>query len=71
MKKLLTPRDFINIEDKNIYESADHFQLFIDQMDHEKANAFDITTTTATGSNIKLIDRYTNEEISAKKLCVF
>ncbi len=66
MKKLLTPRDFINIEDKNIYESADHFQLFIDQMDHEKANAFDITTTTATGSNIKLIDRYTKEEIWAK-----
>jgi len=66
MKKLYTPKDFINIEGRNIYESAAHFQMFIDQMDNEKANAFDLTTTTATGANVKIIDRYSGKELIAK-----
>lgn len=64
-KKLFTPRDFIDVEGKNIYESADYFQVFIDQMDDERANAFDITTTTPTGSKVKVVDKYSGKEVSA------
>ncbi|GAF05706.1 aminotransferase class I/II-fold pyridoxal phosphate-dependent enzyme [Saccharicrinis fermentans] len=64
-KKLFTPRDFIDVEGKDIYESADYFQVFIDQMDNERANAFDITTTTPTGSKVKVVDKYSGKELSA------
>ncbi len=64
-KKLFTPRDFIDVEGKDIYESADYFQVFIDQMDNKRANAFDITTTTPTGSKVKVVDRYSGKELSA------
>lgn len=56
--KLLTPRDFINVPDKNIYECADYFQNIIDQMDEHKANAFCITSKTAIGAKMSIVDRY-------------
>jgi glycine C-acetyltransferase len=59
--KVYTPRDFIDIPDKDMYATADHFQLFIDQMDRNKSNAFDITCTTAIGSKMDVIDRYNGE----------
>ena len=65
-KKLLTPRDFINISDKNIYETADYFQEFINQMDDKKSNAFDITTTSPTGTIVDVIDRYSGNPINAR-----
>lgn len=66
MKKIYTPKDFISIPDKNVYESADFFQVFIDQMDENKANAFDITTTTPTGKEVEIVDRYSGDKIKAK-----
>ncbi len=62
-KKLFTPRDFINVPDKNIYECANFFQKFIDQMDERKVNAFDITSKTITGSKMDIIDRYSGSVI--------
>ena len=56
--KMFTLRDFIDIPDKNMYESADCFQKFIDQMDARKAYAFDIISTSAIGARMNIIDRY-------------
>lgn len=56
--KIYTPKDFIDIPDKDMYATADHFQLFIDQMDKLRSNAFDIHSTTAIGSKMDVIDRY-------------
>ncbi len=61
--KVFTPRDFLDVPDKNIYESADYFQHFIDQMDKEKVNAFDITSVTAVGAKMNIIDRYSGDVI--------
>nr|WP_321355635.1 aminotransferase class I/II-fold pyridoxal phosphate-dependent enzyme [uncultured Draconibacterium sp.] len=58
--KIFTPKDFIDVPDKDIYATADYFQLFIDQMDRIKSNAFDITSTTAIGSKMDIIDRYSS-----------
>jgi glycine C-acetyltransferase len=63
IKKLFTPRDFINIPDKNIYESADYFQNFIAQMDEREVNAFDIICHTRTGSKMDIVDRYSGNTI--------
>jgi len=63
-KKHFTPRDFINVPDKNIYESAEYFQKFIDQMDQQSANAFDITSKTITGSKMTIVDRYSKNPIN-------
>lgn len=60
---MFTLRDFIDIPGKNIYESADCFQKFIDQMDARKAYAFDITSTSAIGARMNIIDRYGGEVI--------
>ncbi len=56
--KIYTPRDFLDIPDKNMYQSAGHFQLFIDQMDNMQSNAFDIISTTPIGSRMDIVDRY-------------
>ena len=56
--KVFTPRDFIDVPNKDMYATADYFQAFIDQMDRLKSNAFDITSTTAIGSKMEVIDRY-------------
>lgn len=56
--KIYTPRDFIDIPDMDMYATANHFQLFIDQMDRDKSNAFDITCTSAIGSKMNIIDKY-------------
>lgn len=63
--KLLTARDFIDIPDKNIYETADSFQEIIDQMDSHKANAFNLISTTVAGTKIDIIDRYSGKAIKA------
>ncbi len=63
-----TPRDFIDVPDKNIYESADFFQEFINQMDKEEANAFDITTISPTGILSKAIDLFSQEPHLVEKL---
>ncbi len=59
--KIYTPRDFLDIPDKNMYQSAEHFQLFIDQMDSLKSNAFDIISTTSIGSQMNVVDRYNDK----------
>lgn len=56
--KVFTPKDFLDIPDKDLYATADYFQVFIDQMDRLKSNAFDITSTTGIGSKMDIIDRY-------------
>ncbi|MFV0268168.1 MAG: aminotransferase class I/II-fold pyridoxal phosphate-dependent enzyme, partial [Draconibacterium sp.] len=56
--KTYTPRDFLDIPDKDMYQSAGHFQLFIDQMDNMQSNAFDIISTTPIGAKMDIIDRY-------------
>ncbi|MFV0593799.1 MAG: aminotransferase class I/II-fold pyridoxal phosphate-dependent enzyme [Draconibacterium sp.] len=56
--KIYTPRDFLDIPDKDMYQSAGHFQLFIDQMDNMQSNAFDIISTSPIGAKMDIIDRY-------------
>ncbi len=58
--KIYTPKDFLDIEDKDMYQSAEHFQLFIDQMDNMQSNAFDIISTTPIGSQMNIVDRYSD-----------
>ncbi len=62
-KKIYNPKDFIDIPDMDMYESAIFFQVFIDQMDRERANAFDITAISSIGSKMNIIDRYTGEVV--------
>lgn len=62
-KKIYNPKDFIDIPDMDMYESANFFQVFIDQMDRERANAFDITAISSIGSKMNIIDRYTGEVV--------
>ncbi len=59
-------KDFIDVPEKGIFETAEHFQLWIDQMDKLSINAFDITTTTPTGREVKVTDHYGDELITAK-----
>ena len=66
MKKYGSLRDFMDKPGADIYEKADYFQLWIDQMDEIKVNAFDITTTTPTGREVKVTDRYGDELITAR-----
>jgi glycine C-acetyltransferase len=56
-----TPRDFLDVPDKDMYVIADYFQLFIDQMDRIKSNAFDIVSTTSIGTKMDIIDRYSGD----------
>jgi glycine C-acetyltransferase len=44
-----------------MYVIADYFQLFIDQMDRIKSNAFDIVSTTSIGTKMDIIDRYSGD----------
>lgn len=59
--KLLTPRDFVDVPEKDMYATADYFQLFIEQMDRYRANAFGITSTTAIDTKMDVKDRYNGE----------
>ncbi len=57
----LTLRDFLNIPGKDIYETAEAFQQFIDQFEDDKAYAFDVTSNTAIGAKMDIVDRYTGK----------
>ena len=56
--KIYTPKDFLDMSNKNMYQGAEYFQLFINQMDSLQSNAFDIISTTPIGSRMNVIDRY-------------
>lgn len=62
-KEMFTLRDFVDIPNKNMYETADYFQSFIDQFNDSKAYAFDVTSKTAIGAKMDIIDRYGGKTI--------
>jgi len=59
-------KTYMDAQDMSIYEKVDNFQLWINQMDKFKINAFDITTTTPTGREVKVSDRYGKKLITAR-----
>lgn len=59
-------KEYMGKTGMGIYEKADYFQLWIDQMDEIGVNAFDITTTTPTGREVEVTDRYSDKHIVAK-----
>ncbi len=62
MKKF-TLRDFIDVPNMNMYDVADYFQNFIDQFEETKAYGYDVTSKTAIGSKMEIIDRYTGDSV--------
>lgn len=65
-EKYYNIKDFIDVPEKGMYETAEYFQLWIDQMDELGINTFDITTTTPTGREVKVTDHYGDKLITAK-----
>lgn len=61
--KRFTLRDFVDIPDKDMYETADYFENFINQYEDDMSYAFDVTSETAIGSKMDVIDRYTGKVI--------
>jgi glycine C-acetyltransferase len=61
--KLYTLKDFLDLPDKNIYETADYFQNYIDQLDNKyHAYGFNTTTTTSIGAHMDIFDRYSKDK---------
>lgn len=56
--RMLNLSDFIDIPDRNIYETANDFQKIIDQMDSYHANPFCMTITDLHDNSIDIGDRY-------------
>ncbi|MCT4615055.1 MAG: aminotransferase class I/II-fold pyridoxal phosphate-dependent enzyme [Marinifilaceae bacterium] len=65
-EKYLNIKDFADVPGKGIQETADYFQAWFDQMDEYQMNAFDITTSTATGREVVVTDHYGEDLITAK-----
>lgn len=54
----LTLKDFAYIKDKNILQTAEAFQDFIDQMDDHQIKGYDIQSITAVNANMTIQDHY-------------
>ncbi len=65
MSKLLSLKDFLDMPDRNINETAHDFQAVIKQMDELKANPFCLKTVAIDGVNVKIQDPYTSQVIDA------
>ncbi len=62
-KKLLSLKDFINMPDKDIYETASDFKKILNQMDDFKANSFGLSITALDGVNARVKDPYSDKEL--------
>ena len=60
-KKIYSLKDFAFIDDKDMYETADSFQNFIDQMDFKKQRIYGIQSFNGIGPHMKIMDNYSNE----------
>ena len=57
-EKVFTLKDFMEMPEKNIYETAGEFQKFIDQFSENKAYPYGFISRTSVGKNMGVIDYY-------------
>lgn len=58
MEKFYTLKDFINLPNKDIFETADYFQEFIGQLDRENIRGYGLQSVNGIGTQMTVIDHY-------------
>ncbi len=62
MNKKSTMKDYIDIPDQNIYETAKHFQYYIHQFDDDQSYPYGVISKTGVSNTMNVIDYYTKKE---------
>ncbi len=60
MEKYYTLKDFIDLPDKDIFQSADYFQEFISQLDRDNIRGYGLQSLDGIGSQMTIIDHYSD-----------
>jgi glycine C-acetyltransferase len=58
MEKFYTLKDFINLPNQDIFETADYFQEFIGQLDRENIRGYGLQSVNGIGTQMTVIDHY-------------
>ena len=65
MGKYYTMKDFTDIPDAGIHESAEQFQKYINQFEKDKAYPYGFMSETAVGRSMDVIDYYSGDPVQA------
>lgn len=65
MKKFYTMKDFVDMPEANIYESAEQFQKFINQFRDDKSYPYGFVSGTAVSRNMDVLDYYSGNAVNA------
>jgi len=63
MEKIYTMRDFADMPEANIHQSAEHFQKFINQFEKDKSYPYGFISGSAISRNMDVIDYYSGDRV--------